>query len=123
MTETINYLRRCADNKVLEASLTPEMCREIVQMIDHLEAERDAALAELERARDSAHGVRAAAASMVRRRPLYDGASGESAEEELAQAIEDIQLPDAYVTNWRTDADRLSALDDVSAPAANLVVR
>lgn len=63
MTETINYLRRYADNKVLEASLTPEMCCEIVQMIDNLEAERDAALAELERARESANDVRAIAAN------------------------------------------------------------
>ena len=95
MNDTIDYLRRCADRKLLEASLTPAQCREIVQMHDDLQIERDAALAELERAREAAPAVRAAAASLARRRPLYDGASGESAEEELAQAIEDLPLHSA----------------------------
>ncbi len=40
MTNTIEYLRRCADNKVLEASLTPAQCREIVQMHDDLMIDR-----------------------------------------------------------------------------------
>lgn len=200
MTDTIYYLRRCGANMVLEASLTPEQCREIVQMhadlqierdttiaewlaserraleygdlvalcvaamraavldgddgmqwiintlagpghlpdgigehadvqaffdaevaeieahrakhpapepvvgplraqIRALTAERDAALAQLEMARDAALAVRSAAAALARRMPLYDGAGGESADEELAQAIEDIPLPAALAPN------------------------
>ena len=38
----------------------------------------------------AALAMRNAAAALARRRPLYDGASGESADEDLAQAIEDL---------------------------------
>ena len=87
-----------------------------------LTAERDAALAELELAREADHGVRAAAAALARRRPLYDGASGEPADEELAQAIEDLPLPDADVTNWRAEAERLRAEIDMINPQATIGV-
>lgn len=43
----------------------------------------------------AALAMRDAAAALARRRPLYDGASGEPADEDLAQAIEDLPLPDA----------------------------
>lgn len=58
----------------------------------------------------AALAVRNAAAALARRRPLYDGASGEPADEDLAQAIEDLPLPDVDVTDWRAEAERLRGL-------------
>ena len=55
----------------------------------------------------AALAMRDAAAALARRRPLYDGASGEPADEELAQAIEDLPLPDADTTDWEAEAERL----------------
>ena len=56
----------------------------------------------------AALAMRNAAAALARRRPLYDGASGESADEDLAQAIEDLPLP-VDTTDWRTEAEWLRA--------------
>ena len=58
----------------------------------------------------AALAMRDAAAALARRRPLYDGASGEPADEELAQAIEDLQLPDADTTDWKAETERLRGL-------------
>lgn len=58
----------------------------------------------------AALAMRNAAAALARRRPLYDGASGESADEDLAQAIEDLPLPDVDVTDWRAEAEWLRGL-------------
>lgn len=58
----------------------------------------------------AALAMRNAAAALARRRPLYDGASGESADEDLAQAIEDLPLPDVDVTDWQAEAERLRGL-------------
>ncbi len=58
----------------------------------------------------AALAMRNAAAALARRRPLYDGASGESADEDLAQAIEDLPLPDVDVTDWKAEAERLRGL-------------
>ena len=55
----------------------------------------------------AALAMRDAAAALARRRPLYDGASGEPADEELAQAIEDLPLQDADPTDWKAEAERL----------------
>ena len=60
--------------------------------------------------RAAALAMRDAAAALARRRPLYDGASGEPADEDLAQAIEDLPLPDADTTDWRAEAERLRGL-------------
>ena len=57
----------------------------------------------------AALAMRDAAAALARRRPLYDGASGEPADEDLAQAIEDLPLPDVDVTDWKAEAERLRA--------------
>ena len=60
---------------------------------------------------DAAHAaalaMRNAAAALARRLPLYYG-SGESADEDLAQAIEDLPLP-VDTTDWRTEAEWLRA--------------
>lgn len=53
----------------------------------------------------AALAMRNAAAALARRRPLYDG-SGEPADEDLAQAIEDLPLPDVDTTDWRAEAER-----------------
>lgn len=50
--------------------------------------------------------MRDAAAALARRRPLYDGASGEPADEDLAQAIEDLPLPDVDTTDCKLSAAR-----------------
>ena len=55
----------------------------------------------------AALAVRNAAAALARRLPLYYG-SGEPADEDLAQAIEDLPLP-VDTTDWRTEAERLKA--------------
>ncbi len=60
-------------------------------------------------ARAAARVMRDAAAALARRRPLYDGASGEPADEDLAQAIEDLPLPDVDATDWKAEAERLRA--------------
>lgn len=60
----------------------------------------------------AALAVRNAAAALARRRPLYDGASGEPADEDLAQAIEDLPLPDVDVPDWEAEAERLRAERD-----------
>ncbi len=57
----------------------------------------------------AALAMRDAAAALARRRPLYDGASGEPADEDLAQAIEDLPLPDVDATDWKAEAERLRA--------------
>ena len=57
----------------------------------------------------AALAVRDAAAALARRSPLYYG-SGEPADEELAQAIEDLPLPDVDVTDWQAEAERLRGL-------------
>lgn len=62
----------------------------------------------------AALAVRDAAAALARRLPLYYG-SGEPADEDLAQAIEDLPLPDVDVTDvdvtdWRAEAERLRGL-------------
>lgn len=62
----------------------------------------------------AALAVRNAAAALARRRPLYDGASGEPADEDLAQAIEDLPLPDVDMTDWKAEAERLRAALDQS---------
>lgn len=41
MSDVIDYLRRCGANQVLEASLTPAQCRELVQMHADLQIERE----------------------------------------------------------------------------------
>ena len=58
----------------------------------------------------AALAMRDAAVALARRRPLYDGASGEPADEDLAQAIEDLPLPDVGTTDWRVEAERLRGL-------------
>ena len=55
----------------------------------------------------AALAMRNAAAALARRLPLYYG-SGESADEDLAQAIEDLPLP-VDTTDWRTEAEWLRA--------------
>ena len=60
--------------------------------------------------RAAAQAMRDAAAALARRRPLHDGASGEPADEELAQAIEDLPLPDADTTDWKAETERLRGL-------------
>ena len=57
----------------------------------------------------AALAVRDAAAALARRLPLYYG-SGEPADEDLAQEIEDLPLPDADTTDWRAEAERLRGL-------------
>ena len=57
--------------------------------------------------RAAALAMRDAAAALARRRPLHDGASGEPADEELAQAIEDLPLPDAGALAALAEAERL----------------
>ena len=57
----------------------------------------------------AALAVRNAAAALARRRPLYYG-SGEPADEDLAQAIEYLPLPDVDVTDWKAEAERLRGL-------------
>lgn len=66
----------------------------------------------------AALAMRNAAAALARRRPLYDGASGESADEDLAQAIEDLPLPDVDVTDWQAEAERDAALAELSEQVA-----
>lgn len=57
----------------------------------------------------AALAVRDAAAALARRLPLYYG-SGEPADEDLAQAIEDLPLPDADTADWKAEAERLRGL-------------
>ena len=66
----------------------------------------------------AALAMRNAAAALARRRPLYDGASGESADEDLAQAIEDLPLPDVDVTGAAAEAERDAALAELSEQVA-----
>lgn len=57
----------------------------------------------------AALAMRNAAAALARRLPLYYS-SGESADEDLAQAIENLPLPDADTTDWKAEAERLRGL-------------
>ena len=57
----------------------------------------------------AALAVRNAAAALARRLPLYYG-SGEPADEDLAQAIEDLPLPDVDVTDLQAEVERLRGL-------------
>lgn len=66
----------------------------------------------------AALAMRNAAAALARRRPLYDGASGESADEDLAQAIDDLPLPDVDVTGAAAEAERDAALAELSEQVA-----
>lgn len=65
----------------------------------------------------AALAVRDAAAALARRLPLYYG-SGEPADEDLAQAIDDLPLPDVDVTGAAAEAERDAALAELSEQVA-----
>ena len=70
----------------------------------------------------AALAMRDAAAALARRLPLYYG-SGEPADEDLAQAIEDLPLPDVDTTDWRAEAERLRAERDEAREQVDFVDR